>query len=74
VVTSSLELVTHYVANGYGIGLSVNEPVIVRHREVRVLDLRGFDPIEMVALWVGRPSPLVEALLAEAKRYAAERS
>ncbi|HPA21244.1 MAG TPA: LysR family transcriptional regulator [Verrucomicrobiae bacterium] len=72
VVTSSLELVTHYVANGYGIGLGVNEPAIVRHRDVRVLELRGFDPIEMVALWVGKPSALVGALLAEAKRYAAE--
>ena len=35
VVASSLELVTHYVANGYGIGVSVNEPAIVRHRHVR---------------------------------------
>lgn len=71
VVTSSLELVTHYVANGYGIGVSVNEPAIVRHRNVRVLELKGFDPIEMVALWAGKPSPLVGAFIAEAKRYAA---
>lgn len=71
VETSSLELVKHYVANGYGIGVSVNEPAIVRHRDVRVIELKGFDPIEMVALWVGKPSTLVETFLHEAKQYAA---
>jgi len=66
---SSMDLVTRYVANGYGIGLSVNAAEVVRHPLVRVLPLDDFDPVEIVALWNGEPTPLVRALLTEAQRY-----
>lgn len=70
IVASSLELVARYVANGYGIGVSVGVPEYVRSFKVRALALDGFAPVEIVALWHGRPAPLIEAVLDEARRYA----
>ena len=66
---ASLELVTWYVANGYGIGVQVDVPDVVRHPDVRVLPLEGFDPVEIVALWQGRPTPLVRTVIGEAQDY-----
>ena len=66
---SSMDLVTRYVANGYGIGLSVNAAEVVRHPQVRVLPLEGFEPLEIAAMWSGEPSPLIRAVLEEAQRY-----
>lgn len=67
---SSLDLITRYVANGYGIGVSVNAPEIVHHRGVKVIELPGFDPVVIAALWKGAPSPLVREMLDEMQRYA----
>ena len=69
---SSMDLVTRYVANGYGIGLSINAAEVVRHASVRVLPLDDFDSVEIAALWSGELTPLVRALLEEAKRYVAQ--
>ncbi len=69
---SSIDLVTRYVANGYGIGLTIDAPEVTRHPAVRVLPLEGFAPLEIAALWSGEPSPLVGALLQEAQRYVAK--
>lgn len=68
---SSLDLITKYVVNGYGIGLSVNDGEIVRHPSVRVLDLPGFEPIEITAFWKGALSPLLREILGEMQQYAA---
>jgi DNA-binding transcriptional LysR family regulator len=70
---SSMDLVTRYVANGYGIGLSVNAAEVVRHPSVRVLPLDDFDSLEIAALWTGEASSLVQAVLKESQRYVAER-
>lgn len=69
---SSIDLVTRYVANGYGIGLTIDAPEVTRHANVRVLPLDDFDSLEIAALWSGEPTPLVGALLEEAKRYVAK--
>lgn len=66
---SSMDLVTRYVANGYGIGLSVNAAEVVRHPLVRVLPLKGFEPVEVVALWNNKPTPLLLAVLGEMQSY-----
>ncbi len=65
----SLELVMQYVANGYGIGVSVALPEIIRHPKVRVLPLPGFPPMEVAGLWVGQPTPLIRAILEEGRHY-----
>lgn len=65
-------LVTRYVANGYGMGVSLGETEVVKHPDVRVLPLEGFEPVEIAALWTGEPSPLVQVVLAEARRFVAK--
>lgn len=55
---SSTGLVTRYVANGYGIGVSVNLPELVQHPKVRVIPLPRFDPIEIAALWCPPLNPV----------------
>jgi DNA-binding transcriptional LysR family regulator len=69
---SSMDLVTRYVANGYGIGLSVHALEVVKHPAVRVLPLDGFDPVEVAALWKGEPAPLIRLVLEEMQNYVAK--
>jgi DNA-binding transcriptional LysR family regulator len=69
---SSMDLVTRYVANGYGIGLSVNAAEVVKHPAVRVLPLDGFEPVEVAALWNGELTALLRAMLEESQRYIAQ--
>ena len=68
---SSLHLIETYVALGYGIGLFVQLPVTKSHKDVRALPLNDFPPVSFGALWKGRPTPLVQAFLDEAKSRAA---
>ena len=67
---SSLDLVTRYVANGYGIGLSVEAGEIVKHPAVRVLPLVGFPPIEIAAFWNGDMRPVVREVVTAMHHYA----
>jgi DNA-binding transcriptional LysR family regulator len=62
---SSLDLIETYVANGFGIGVSVLAPKARLSTEIRALPLAGFAPIVVGALWRGRPSALLQAFLAE---------
>jgi DNA-binding transcriptional LysR family regulator len=68
---SSLDIVTQYVANGYGIGVTVDVAGVCRHPQVRVLPLAGFESIDVAALWHGEPTPLIQVVLDEAQRYIA---
>lgn len=69
---SSIDLIETYVANGFGIGLSVAIPRKKISPLVRVLPLTGFPTVSIGALWRGKKSSLIEAFLAEAKRQAAK--
>jgi DNA-binding transcriptional LysR family regulator len=69
---SSMGLATRYVANGYGVGVSLGDTEVVKHRDVRVLPLEGFPAVEMAALWNGEPTPLVRVVLEESQRYVAK--
>ena len=66
---SSLEAITAYVANGYGIGLNVGLPEVVKHPKVRVLPLEDFESLEIAALWLGEPGPLVTEVLEVTRAY-----
>ena len=70
---STVELVETYVANGYGIGLSVQLPQFRHSVKVRVLPLPAdpFAPVTIGALWQGRPNPLNQALLQTLQKAAA---
>ncbi len=68
---SSTELVSQYVANGYGIGVTVDIPNLVQRKGVRAIPLAGFEPVEIVALWREPTTPLLgrlrEVIIARAK-------
>lgn len=68
---SSLELITQYVVQGHGYGVTVAVGEGAHHAQVRALPLEGFDPLELVALWPGEPTPLIRAVLRETQRYIA---
>ena len=69
VETTSLDLVTRYVANGDGIGLNVLVNPKVKSKEVRLLPLIGFAPITMGALWRGEANALQKAAIDEVRDY-----
>jgi DNA-binding transcriptional LysR family regulator len=60
---SSVELVQTYVANDYGIGVTVGVPRMKLHPQLRVLPLEGFEPVRFGALWQGGKNPLLDAFL-----------
>lgn len=64
---SSVGLVTRYVANGYGVGVSVAAPEATKHKDVRVLPLADFDSIEVALLSNGEPTALVQRVIEAAK-------
>ncbi len=67
---SSLDLIETYVANGFGIGLSVLAPKAQFSPQVRVLPLPDFSPIIVGALWRGKSGALLQAFLAEMQAHA----
>jgi DNA-binding transcriptional LysR family regulator len=60
---SSVELMQTYVANGYGIGVTVGVPQMKLRPQVRVLPLDGFEPVKFGALWQGGKNPLLDTFL-----------
>jgi DNA-binding transcriptional LysR family regulator len=69
---SSLTLITQYVADGRGIGVTVLLPELVEKPAVQTLVLNDFEMMEVAALWRGEPTPLLRAFLEESQRYAGE--
>jgi DNA-binding transcriptional LysR family regulator len=67
---SSLDVLEAYVANGYGIGLTVIVPKADPSSRVRLLPLPEFPPVTIGALWAGKPTPLIEAFLHEIEERA----
>ena len=71
---SSVDLIETYVANGFGIGVSVLVPRASVCPNARALPLPEFAPVVLGALWRGKTSALLQALLDEmllrAKRLA----
>jgi len=60
---NSLELIEIYVSNGFGIGLSFFLPGTRRLPNVRSVPIAEMPPLTIGALWRGKATPLVEALL-----------
>ena len=67
-----MELVETYVAEGFGIGLSVHVPGGREHPGLRRLPLPGFKPLVLAALWQGKLPPLPAAFLELVKARACE--
>ena len=72
VEASSMDLVETYVAEGFGVGLSVAVPGGKRRGGLRELPLPGFAPLVVAVLWQGKLAALPEAFLDLVKGRAAE--
>lgn len=59
----SLDLVEIYVAAGFGVGLTFSVPGARLPGSLRALPVEGIEPLQVGALWRGKPTPLLEALL-----------
>ena len=70
---SSLDLIETYVANGFGIGVSVQVPRAKLSSKARAIPLPDFAPVVLGVMWRGKTSALVQAFLDEmqlrAKRF-----
>jgi len=62
---SSVDQIENYVANGFGIGLTVSIPKTKMSPKVRPLALPGFAPVSLGVLWQGKLSPALQLLLEE---------
>jgi DNA-binding transcriptional LysR family regulator len=62
---SSIDLIGTYVANGFGIGVSVQVPNAQLAPNLRALPLPEFAPVVMGVLWRGKVSALLQAFLDE---------
>ena len=62
---TSERLIQHYVANGYGIGLTVAVPGFKPPPQLRALPLSDFPPVMVGVGWSGKLSEITRQLLAE---------
>lgn len=68
--TTSLDLVTRYVANGDGVGLSVRMSSRKAVKGVRELPLERFTPITIGAVWRKPAADLVHAVVEQMRTHA----
>lgn len=68
----SLVTIARYVAEGEGVGVTLDLPGYVKQRGTRVVPLPGFAPVEVAVLWRAEPTPLVAAFIEEAVRLVSE--
>lgn len=67
---NSLDLIDIYVANGFGIGLGFHLPGSRARPDLRPIPITELPPLAIGALWRGRATPLVEALLSALRNRA----
>src|SRR5438105_718421 len=60
----TVELVETYVANGYGIGLSIAIPKTQHKPQIRLLPLEDFPSVTFGVIWQGKLKPITQAFLA----------
>ena len=62
---NSVRLIEHYVASGYGIGLTVAVPGFKAPPQLRALPLADFPPVVVGVAWSDKLSSIARQLLAE---------
>lgn len=70
VEVSSLELVETYVAEGFGIGLSLITPGVKLPSGLKLLPLEGFAPVVLGVMWHGKLSDAGKAFVEETVKRA----
>ncbi len=69
---TTVDLVQTYVANGYGLGVTVGIPKAKYHPGVRILPLKGFPLTTFGVLWNGQRTPVADAFLQVVRQAARE--
>ena len=67
---NSVDLISTYVASGFGIGLSLALPGKKAPKGIRVLPLKDFPGVPIGALWRGQLSPVGQRIVDLLKEYA----
>jgi DNA-binding transcriptional LysR family regulator len=67
---AALELVEKYAAQGFGIGLVIDQPDCPAPKGTRRLRLDGFPPLTYVAMWRGKPTSVIQTFLQGASEMA----
>ena len=65
----SLEMVSAYVAKGFGIGLSVKAPSLSFPSSIQAIPLRGFPLLRAGIIWRNKLSPIGESFVQLAHEY-----
>jgi len=68
---NSLDLVHRYAAEGFGFGLVPVQKDRPLPKGTRLVPLDGFPTVSYAALWVGKTTPLLDAMMEEATNAAA---
>ena len=69
---ASLDLVARYVAEGFGVGLTIVQPDVPPPPKTRLIPLSDFPEVPYAALWLGKTNPLLETVLREARTIASK--
>jgi len=67
---ASLDLVCRYVAEGFGVGLTIIQKDTGPPKGTRHVPLEGFPEVPFVAMWTGKTNPLLERIFDEAQGIA----
>ena len=69
---SSLDTVKEYVARDFGVGVGVVDPGGKSLKGMRTMELKGFPPMVVGAVWQGQLKPVASAFLDASKKRAEE--
>lgn len=67
---NTIELVHAYVAQGFGVGVSVQAPGVKLPKGVKAVELKGFSDLKIAGAWRGKLGPLAEAVMKQLRRRA----
>lgn len=67
---STIELVNAYVAQGFGVGLTVQVPGVKFPKGVKAIAMENFPPLSIMALWRGPLHPLAAEVLTGLRKLA----
>lgn len=67
---NTIDLVHAYVAEGFGVGVSVDAPGVKLPKGVKAVALKGFPDLAIAGVWRGKLGPLAEAVMAGLRKRA----
>lgn len=67
---NSLDIVTQYVSQGFGVGVVLLQPDVMPPKGTRLVPLMDFPPVPYVAMWLGNRTPVLDMVLRECQHIA----